>query len=248
MTTGISLKNVSVSYTRSIKQLKDINLQIKNGTFLGITGSNGSGKTTLLQLLNGLIPHEIQAHLEGDVFIDDINTKTKPVSYFARKIGMLFQNPDFMLFNLTVAEEIAFGLKNLKLTNHSERIKNALNIVGLSGYETRDPHALSLGQKQKVALACVLAMDTPYIVLDEPVAMLDYKAAINLYQTLNDLNKNDGKTIIVVEHDTDFLMTYAKEVAVIDKGEIVMQGTTRLVFTKKAELKHFGIKNPQPTQ
>jgi len=248
MTNGISLKQVSVSYAKNITQLKDITLHIKNGTFLGITGVNGSGKTTLLQLLNGLIPHEIQAKLAGNVFIDNINTRRKPVSFFARKIGMLFQNPDFMLFNLTVAEEISFGLKNLNLTNQPERIKKALNDVGLSGYEERDPQTLSLGQKQKVALACVLAMDTPYIVLDEPVAMLDYKGAVNLYQTLADLNKNAGKTIIVVEHDTDFLFAYAKEVAVIDKGEIIMHGATREVFAKRAELKQMGIKNPQPIQ
>jgi energy-coupling factor transporter ATP-binding protein EcfA2 len=248
MKNGISLDNISVSYSKNTPQLENINLRIKSGTFLGITGVNGSGKTTLIQLLNGLIPHEIQAKLTGSVFIDEINTRSKSVSYFARSIGMLFQNPDFMLFNLTVAEEISFGLKNLKLSNQPERIKKALSDVGLAGFEKRDPQTLSFGQKQKVALACVLAVDTPYIVLDEPVAMLDYKGAVNLYEVLTSLNKNFGKTIIVVEHDTDFLLAHAKEVAIIDKGKILMHGKTRNVFAKKTELKKIGIKIPQPIQ
>src|ERR1700677_4103003 len=99
MKNSILIEDVSVSYSKKKNQLENINLKIKNGTFLGITGVNGSGKTTLIQLLNGLIPHEIQAKLTGNVFIDDTNTRSKSVSYFARKVGMLFQNPDFMLFN-----------------------------------------------------------------------------------------------------------------------------------------------------
>jgi energy-coupling factor transport system ATP-binding protein len=247
MIKGIVIENVSVSYEKNKNQLEKINLAIKKGTFLGITGVNGSGKTTLIQLLNGLIPHEIPAKLTGNVFIDGINTRTKPVSFFAKEIGMLFQNPDFMLFNLTVAEEIAFGLNNLKLSNQPERIKQALIAVGLAGYENRDPQTLSFGQKQKVALACVLAVDTPYIVLDEPVAMLDYHSAVNLYNVLAELN-NHGKTIIVVEHDTDFLLSHAQEVAIIDKGRIVMHDASKNIFSKKAELKKLGIKIPQPIQ
>lgn len=248
MTDGISLEDVTVSYSHKIKQLDSISLTIKQGAFLGITGINGSGKTTLIHLLNGLIPHEIPAKLTGNVLVDGINTRTKSVSYFARKIGMLFQNPDFMLFNLTVAEEISFGLTNLKLTDQPERIKKALLDVGLSGFENRDPQTLSFGQKQKLALACVLAVDTPYIVLDEPVAMLDYKGALTLYQTLQELHSAHGKTIIVVEHDTDFLLAYAKEVVVIDKGEIILQDVPGRVFAQKEKLKKIGIKIPQSIQ
>lgn len=248
MVNGISLENVTVNYSNKVKQLDTINLIIKSGTFLGITGINGSGKTTLIQLLNGLIPHEIPANLTGSVVVDGVNTKTKSVSFFARKIGMLFQNPDFMLFNLTVAEEISFGLTNLKLTDQPGRIKKALSDVGLKGFENRDPQTLSFGQKQKLALACVLAVDTPYIVLDEPVAMLDYQGALTLYQTLRDLHENMGKTIIVVEHDTDFLSAFACEVLVIDKGKIYLHGLTNKVFSEKEKLRKIGIKIPQSIQ
>jgi energy-coupling factor transport system ATP-binding protein len=240
---GIQLKNVSFSYDNKTSQLKDISLQIPKGTFFGISGVNGSGKTTLGLLLNGLIPHEIEGKLNGDILIDDVNTKKKPVSYFAANIGMLFQNPDFMLFNLTVFDEVAFGLK--KQTDLSEKVRNALEMVGLKGFEKRDPQTLSLGEKQKVCLASVLARDSEYIMLDEPVAMLDYRGAVNLYALLRKLNEDYRKTIIVIEHDTDFLLSFAKEVIILNEGEIVLKGSAALVFSHKDKLKNFGIKIPQ---
>jgi len=243
MNNGIQFKNVSFSYNQ-IPQLKNVSLQIPKGTFLGITGINGSGKTTLSLLLNGLIPHEIDGKLSGDILIDNINTRKKPVSYFAQKIGMLFQNPDFMLFNLTVFDEIAFGLS--KQTDINKKVDEALEMVGLKGFEKRDPQTLSLGEKQKVCIASTLARDTEYIVLDEPVAMLDYKGAVNLYELLRKINKDYKKTIIVVEHDTDFLLEYAHQVVLLDKGEIILKGTAASVFSHTKELKKLGIKIPQP--
>jgi energy-coupling factor transporter ATP-binding protein EcfA2 len=242
MNKGIQLKKVSFSYGSGDSQLENISLQIPKGTFLGVSGVNGSGKTTLSLLLNGLIPHEIDGKLHGDILIDDVNTRKKPVSYFAGKIGMLFQNPDFMLFNLTVFDEVAFGLK----AHRSEKISEALEMVGLKGFEKRDPQTLSLGEKQKLCLASVLARDSEYIVLDEPVAMLDYKGAVNLYELLKKLNKDYGKTIIVIEHDTDFLLSFAKEVIILDQGKIVLKGTSSSVFSHKEELKKMGIKILQP--
>jgi len=243
MKNGIQLENVSFSYAAGTSQLKNIPLQIPKGTFLGISGVNGSGKTTLSLLLNGLIPHEISGKLSGEVLIDGVNTKKKPVSYFAGKVGMLFQNPDFMLFNLTVFDEIAFGLKQKEST---KKVFEALEMVGLTKFEKRDPQTLSLGEKQKICLAGVLARDTEYIVLDEPVAMLDYKGAVNLYKLLKLLNGDYGKTIIVIEHDTDFLKAFAKEVIILDQGEIVLQGKTSSVFSQTKKIKELGIKIPQP--
>jgi energy-coupling factor transport system ATP-binding protein len=245
MQKGIELKSVSFSYSDGQPQLENISIKIPQSSFCGITGVNGSGKTTLGLLFNGLIPHEIQGKLTGDIFIDGVNTRSQPVSCFAKKVGMLFQNPDFMLFNLTVEQEIAFGLKNLKLDNHPKRISDALSSVGLSGFEQRDPQTLSLGEKQKIALACILALDTPYIVLDEPAAMLDYRGAINLYQVLDTLNKKSGKTIIVIEHDTDFLISHTRQTIILNRGEILIYGDTQSVFSKTDQLKRIGIKVPQ---
>lgn len=241
---GIRVENVSVQYGVGGFELDGVSVTIPAGSFCGITGVNGSGKTTFTYLLNGLIPHQIEGKFTGDVLVDGVNTRHKPVSYFAKKVGFVFQNPDFMIFNLTVREEIAFGLTNLGFTNQEERIRRSLEAVGLPEFEDRDPHSLSLGQKQKLAIAMVLAMDTDYIVLDEPSAMLDYRSACELYTLLTKLNR-DGKTVVVVEHDTDFLLTYAKSVFVLDNGVCVLQGTPDKVFSERERLHALGIKIPR---
>lgn len=244
MNKGIKIENLSYRYHNGEPLLKNINLSIEPNSFLGITGTNGSGKTTLSLLLNGLIPHEISGKMTGDVFIDGINTKKESVAFFARKVGMLFQNPDFMLFNMSVREEIEFGLKNFGIKDTDEIIASSLKTAGLEGFEKRDPNTLSLGEKQKVALACVLALNTEYIVLDEPAAMLDYRSALNLYKLLSQLHQFHGKTIIVVEHDTDFLFNFAKKVILIDSGEIIHEGDTDYFFKNRKLLSQKGIKIP----
>jgi len=241
---GIFLNHVSFQYGAAPKELNDITAFVAAGSFCAITGTNGSGKTTLTYLLNGLIPHQIDGKLSGNVLIDGVNTKDKSVSYFSRKVGLVFQNPDFMIFNLTLREEIAFGLSNLGFDHIDERIASALADVGLMGYERRDPHTLSMGQKQKLCIASVLAMETPYIVLDEPTAMLDYKNTLHLYQLLTSLHRK-GKTIIIVEHDTDFLFTYASHILLLDKGALVIEGKPEKVFSQRQKLRQMGIKIPK---
>lgn len=241
---GIYLEKVSFRYGKKLKELNDINVFIPHGSFCGIVGQNGSGKTTLTYLLNSLIPHQIEGKFSGNVFIDSVNTRSKPVSFFSRKVAMVFQNPDFMIFNLTVAEEIAFGLKNFGIKNIDKRIKSALALVGLNGFESRDPHTLSFGQKQKLALAAILALEPDYLVLDEPSAMLDYQSALNLYNLLSALHQK-GKTIIIVEHDTDFLLTYARQILILDKGSLVMADETQKIFNQKEKLQKLGIKIPR---
>lgn len=157
---------------------------------------------------------------------------------------MVFQNPDFSLFNLTVSEEIAFGLKNLNSRVDQKQITDALGLVNLKGYETRDPQALSFGEKQKVCLASVLALDVSYIVLDEPTSMLDWKSSSELYGLLKTLNRQ-GKTIIVVEHDTDFLWDAASDVMILDNASIKASGAARKVLSDKKLLASLGIKQPQ---
>lgn len=243
-TAGIRIENVSVQFGIGGFELDEISTTIPRGSFCGITGVNGSGKTTFTYLLNGLIPHQVESRYKGDVFIDGVNTRDKPVSHFARKVGLVFQNPDFMIFNLTVREEIAFGLSNLGITDQEERIRRSLAAVGLAEFEDRDPHTLSLGQKQKLAIATVLAMNTDYIVLDEPSTMLDYRSAIELYTFLTKLN-TQGTTIVVVEHDTDFLLTHADRMIVLDSGSCVLQGQSDKVFEEKEHLRALGIKTPR---
>lgn len=241
---GIQIDNVSFQYGSGKQELKKISTTIPAGSFCGITGLNGSGKTTLTYLLNGLIPHEIEGKFSGRVYIDGIDTRIKPVSFFARKVGMVFQNPDFMIFNLTVYEEITFGLKNLGFNNIDHRVNTALKFVDMLEFKDRDPHTLSMGQKQKLCLAVGLAMDTDYIVLDEPSAMLDFRSAIHLYKLLSSFNQK-GKTIIIVEHDTDFLATFADRILILDKGSLINDGKPKEIFSQKTKLQKMGIKIPK---
>lgn len=240
---GIILSSVSFSYVKDREILKNISLEIKPGTFLGVTGVNGSGKSTFSFLLNGLIPHFINGKLSGEVLVNGITTRSKSVSYFSEKIGMVFQNPDYSIFNLTVAEEIGFGLKNFHRRNIETVIRNSLIEVGLPGFEKRDPQTLSYGEKQKICLAGVLSLETDYIILDEPSAMLDYKSSVDIYEILRKLNKS-GKTVIVIDHDTDFLMKYTVKTLILDKGKIECYGDTNAVLGEKDLLEKLGIKIP----
>jgi len=244
MTKGIVFDHVSFHYPDKADVVRDVTFTVRSGDFVGITGVNGSGKSTLTYCMNGLIPHSIPGSLHGGVTVDGVDTKEKSVSYLSHSVGMVFQNPDFSLFNLTVAEEVAFGLKNLKGTVNRQAIADALALVGLAGFENRDPQTLSFGEKQKVNLASVLALDVSYIVLDEPTAMLDHRSSVELYQLLKRLNEK-GKTIIVVEHDTDFLWDFASSMLVISGGLIVSEGETREVLSNKKLLSSLGIKKPQ---
>jgi len=241
MDNGLQIQNVTFSYKKNTRALKNISVRFNRGTFWGIAGANGSGKTTFSYLLNGLIPHVIKGHLSGEVLIEGENSRIKSVSYFSKKIGMVFQNPDFSLFNLEVYDEIAFGLNNQGIKNQKEKINQALKAVNLSGFEKRDPQTLSFGEKQKVNLACVLALDPSYIILDEPSAMLDYQSSINLYDILKRLN-NKGKTIIVIEHDTDLLFKYTSNLLVLNKGKASYVGDTKNIFSDKTILLDNGIK------
>lgn len=215
MNSGIVLDQVSFSYTKNQPVLTNLNLRINPGDFLTITGRNGSGKSTLVYLLNGLIPHQIKGYFEGRVTVDSISTRDRPVSFFAAKVGLVFQNPDFSLFNLTVKDELAFGLKNLHQDHPDQKIKRALDQVRMFKYLNRDPQSLSFGQKQKVCLACALALNPDYLVLDEPTAMLDNPSALELYQILTQLNRQ-GKTIIVVEHHQEFIKKFSKRTFALD--------------------------------
>jgi energy-coupling factor transport system ATP-binding protein len=243
MEQGIRFDNVSFHYPDKQNILSHVNMVIPRGMFLGITGVNGSGKSTLTYCMNGLIPRSIPGKLTGDVFVDGVSTRTKNVSYFSHSVGMVFQNPDFSLFNLTVSEEIGFGMKNLIGNVHKSQITKALHDVGLHGYELRDPQTLSFGEKQKVCLASVLALNVSYIILDEPTATLDWKSSVELYELLKKLN-NAGKTIITVEHDTDFLWEYTNQIIIFDKGRIKATGVTRKVLSDHKMLESLGIKKP----
>jgi len=221
--------------------LDQIDLEINKNDFTAILGKNGSGKTSLTYCINGLIPHAIPGKLSGNVFIDGKNTKDISIGEISKSVGSVFQDPDLVIFNLTVEEEVAFGVHNLKLDNPKKRVKDAIKKVGLEGFEKRDPQSLSGGQKQLLCIACVLAMGTDYIVLDEPISNLDYSNSILVYKILYSLHKQ-GKTIIVVEHDTDMVWEYATKTIIVDKHKIIKNGPTKQILNDGRGLMSLGIR------
>lgn len=237
---SIVFDSVSVQY-ESTKVLDSVNLEINKNDFTAILGKNGSGKTSLTYCINGLIPHAIPVKQIGDVYIDGKNTKDISIGEISKKVGSVFQDPDLVIFNLTVEEEVAFGVYNLKLDDPKKRVKEALREVGLEGFEKRDPQSLSGGQKQLLCIASVLAMSTDYIILDEPISNLDYSNAKLVYQILKSIHEK-GKTIIVVEHDTDMVWNNCTKTIIIEDHKIIMSGLTKQVLKNNEKLISLGIR------
>jgi energy-coupling factor transporter ATP-binding protein EcfA2 len=238
----IKLDNVSFAYPGR-EVLRGVSLEVGSGDFLGITGPTGSGKSTLAYCLNGLIPHSIRGKLTGTVRVCGMDVRSRKVADMARKVGFVFQDPDWQIFSLSVADEVSFGLRNLKMGRNEERVRDALRMAGLEGYKDEPPHNLSHGQKQKLCIASVIAMEPDVIVLDEPTSQLDYGNTLNIYDLLRGLNRK-GKTIVAIEHDTDILAEYAKRVLVLDGGRTSKVGKARDVLSDRKLLRRLGIKVP----
>ena len=229
---SIVIDSVSFQYDSKNTILDSINLEIKKNDFIAILGKNGSGKTSLTYCINGLIPHAISGKLSGNIYVDGKNTKKISIGEISKKIGTVFQDPDLVIFNLTVEEEVSFGVYN---------IKKGLKTVALNGFEKRDPQSLSGGQKQLLCIACVLAMGTDYIILDEPISNLDYLNSQLVYEVLKSLHQQ-GKTIIVIEHDTNMVWANSTSVIVVDNHQIVENGPTKQVLKDNEKLISLGIR------
>ncbi len=220
--------------------LKDVSLTIKNGEFVVLLGRNGSGKSTLARHCNALLVPK-----RGDVLVEGINTKDLELIWEVRqKVGLVFQNPDNQLIATTVEEDVAFGPENLGLPSHEirRRVDEALEMVGMSDFKKREPHLLSGGQKQKVAIAGVLAMAPKYLVLDEATSMLDPEAREDLLNLL--LKLKHSFTIFHITHYVEEAVE-ADRVLVMDEGTIVTSGTPREIFSQIENLKKWGLEAPQ---
>ncbi len=221
----IEMKKVSFRYRGSSHYaLKNINLNIKRYEITAIVGRNGAGKSTLLRLLNGLIPHFYEGELKGRVLIDGMDTREHSVAELSRKVGLVFQNPEHMLFADSVWEEVSFGPKNLKLPNWEELCEKALKETGLVDLKEVSPWSLSGGEMKRLSIACVLAMNTDYIALDEPTVGQDLASRRRISEILKSLRK-EGKGIIVVSHDLEWILQLNPDrVIVIKKGNIAADG------------------------
>jgi len=241
---GIEFINVSKTYRsagKEITALQDISLSIQPGEYIGLMGMNGSGKSTLARLCNGLIKPT-----EGKVYVNGMDSsEAQNIPHIRQLVGMVFQNPDNQLICPVVEEEIAFGLENLGLpiVEIKRRVEWALETMGLTAERHHAPHLLSGGQKQKVALASVLAMMPDYLILDEPTAMLDPLSRWELLEHLNALKTQKGMTIILSSHNPEDLV-HADRLVVIDQGSLFLLGTPREVCAREAELAAIGLQPP----
>lgn len=196
----IEIKNLSYMYNKNDIILKDINLQIKDGEIISIIGKNGCGKSTLLKLISGIIKPS-----SGNIFIDDVDIfKRKELR---KEVGIVFQNPDAQILFPKVFDDIEFALKNFKIENKTERIKDALKKVNLSDQEQKNTYNLSFGQKQRVNIASVLAINPKYILLDEPTTMIDSKEKDNIYKIIKKLKKNEKTIIFVTNNINEILLS-----------------------------------------
>ena len=226
------------------KTLKGINLTIHDGEFIALLGQNGSGKTTLAKHFNGLLKA-----LTGRVWVEG-----KPITAYdhkalARKVGYVFQNPDHQIFARTVEEEIGFGLKVLGVDPKTirKRVTGALEVVELQGYEKQIPFTLTKGERQRVAVASVLAAQPQVIILDEPTTGLDYQHQMSIMELLKALNRK-GHTIIIITHSMWVAAEYARRTAVLKDGTVLLDGPTRRVFADQAALALASLSPPPLVQ
>ncbi len=240
----LTVDNVRYSYASGVEALKGVSLTVKNGEFLAIMGQNGAGKTTLVKHFNGLLKPT-----SGKVLIDGVETTKTSVAALAKSVGFVFQNPDHQLFSESVDEEIAFALKNFgyKPDVIEQRIVWAVNLLGLSQYRKTSPFMLSGGERKRVALASVLAWDPQILVLDEPTIGQDHQQKENLRQFIMQL-QTQGKTIVVVTHDVEFVAECNPRVILMRGGEIVADGQGNEILTNPALLEESSIVLPQIAQ
>lgn len=228
---------------KTFDALKDVTAQIKKGEFTAIIGTNGSGKSTLARHLNALL-----IPTEGELIVEGMRTSDAGrVWDIHQKVGMVFQNPDNQLVAAVVEEDVAFGPENLGVPPEEirERVDLALEKVGMTSYRKQAPSMLSGGQKQRVAIAGVLAMKPDCIVLDEPTAMLDPKGRKEVMDTIHELNKTEGITIVLITHFMEEAVT-ADHILVIDRGVLKMEGTPREIFSQADKVTEIGLDVPVP--
>jgi energy-coupling factor transport system ATP-binding protein len=222
----------------NIPVLKGIDLSIKQGQLVIIAGPSGGGKSTLAYCIKGIIPHQVDSTIQGRIDVCGLDTQQNPPSTLATKVGMVFQDPEAQLCNLYLEDEVAFGPENLKLDPETVnvRVEEALNLVGLGEKEfrTKFVYEISGGQKQRLAIASVLAMTPEIIIFDEPSANLDPRGGREVFQTIRRLHA-EGYTILVIEHKLEELIDIADRLIVINDGQVALDGHPRVLLDKQGK-------------
>ncbi|GAA4073114.1 ABC transporter ATP-binding protein [Amphibacillus indicireducens] len=245
----IEVKDVHYQYPGAEDPvLKGANLTINKGDFLAIIGGNGSGKSTICKTINGLIPHYFSGDYQGEVRVKGKSVKELSVSVLSHLVGYVYQDFENQLMKLTVFEDVAFSPLNFGFPDYKERAMHALELLGITHLKDQTVWELSGGQKHLTALAGALALDPEVLIIDEPVAQLDPQHATEIYDKLKYLNESLGKTIITIEHHTEFIANYCKQVALIEDGQVKWHEDVRTGLLKITERHGAKIYPPQVTQ
>ncbi len=244
----VELNDVTFAYTRGAPPaIANITFSINAGEFVALIGPSGAGKSTLCYALNGSIPQLFNGTMSGSVKVAGCDTFVDEIPTLAVHVGLVVQNARTQLFNVTVRQEVAFGCENLGIPRSQivERVAQALDFVGLTGFDGREPAALSGGQQQRLAIACVLAMDPELLVLDEPTSELDPIGAEQVMDVIARLNRELGKTIFMVTHDMEFVTRYASRVLLLHEHHLLDDGTPARIFANIDQLEQVHIRPPQ---
>ena len=241
----IKFNDFSFKYSSSDTNiLENINLSIESNEITVLAGPTGCGKSTLLKSIVGLIPNMYDGEYSGEVIVDGIRIKDAEIKEIAKRVGFVFQNPENQIFMFSVERDIAFGLENLGIEQEiiKERIKKIMETLSITHLAEKAPHELSDGQKQRTALAGVLAMEPKILILDEPTSLLDPKTASEFMELMNKLCKEKGISIIIVEHRLDLVLKYADRLIILSNGKIISNDKPENVFNyKKPIIPELGV-------
>ena len=238
----IRLEHVSFSYRDGQPSVEDVSFHLPKGEFAAILGPNGAGKTTTVRLVDGLLKPTA-----GRVMIDGKDLQESSVSDRARKVGFLFQNPDRQICNNTVREEILFGLRTVRgdLSEEAIQARTAEMLADFSFTGEEEPYALSRGQRQRVALASVLAVEPEVLILDEPTTGLDYRECCHIMDRIRRMNEEKQVTVLMVCHDMEVVLDYARQALVMAAGRLLAQGSVRDIFRDRALMDRASVLPPQ---
>lgn len=252
MSAMIKVENLTHIYSKDTPfekaAIKDVNLEIEEGEFVGVIGHTGSGKSTLIQHLNGLLKPD-----SGKIYIDgqDIWQNKKNIRQVRFNVGLVFQYPEYQLFEETVAKDIAFGPTNMGLSQDEidERVEQAIEFVGLSrDLLQKSPFELSGGQKRRVAIAGVIAMRPKVLILDEPTAGLDPKGRDRILSQIKDYHKRTGSTILLVSHSMEDIAKFANKALVMNESKLFAYDTVENIFKQSDSISKMGLSVPQITK
>ena len=246
----IRIEDFSFTYKNGeAPALQEISLTVPDGGFLGIIGPAGAGKTTLARAVAGIIPHHYTGDFYGSVSVNGLDTVDSSIVDLSRLVGMVFQDVESQIISPLVEDEVLYGLENFGVPGEEipGRIREALAKVGITELQDRSIASLSGGQRQKVAIASIIALKPQILVLDEPTGELDPRSSRQIFSLLKELNEEQGITVILIEQKIMLLCEFARQLAVLSKGRIIRQGETRDVLAHADELQALGVNCPRVT-